>query len=140
MSLIESAAYARSIVETIREPLLILTGDLKVDSANRSFFETFQVKPAETVGRYVYDLGSGQWDIPPLRRLLEEILPSNHTIDEYEVEHDFPRIGRRVMLLNACRVASRSAPRPRFSWRFRTSPRIGVRRWHCERARNGSGS
>lgn len=109
MRLIESADYAESIVETIREPLLVLTADLKVKSANRSFYKTFQVKPGETLDHSFYDLGSGQWDVPPLRRLLEEILAGDQTIEEYEVEHDFPLIGHKVMLLNARQVSSRDS-------------------------------
>jgi len=75
-----------------------------VQSANRAFYNTFDVKPAETEGRMVYDLGDGQWDIPELRRLLTEILPNNDFFEDFEVEHEFPTIGRRVMLLNASRV------------------------------------
>src|SRR3954465_8027651 len=102
--LIESArAYAESIVNTVREPLLILNADLHVKSANRSFYESFQVKPSETEGRFIYDLGDGQWDIPALRTLLEEIIPQNSTFDDFEVEHDFETIGPRTMLLNARR-------------------------------------
>ena len=102
--LIESArAYAESIVTTVREPLLVLDKDLHVVSANRSFYATFQVEPAETEGRFVYDLGDGQWDIPELRTLLEEIVPANSWFDDFEVEHDFEHIGRKTMLLNARR-------------------------------------
>ena len=102
--LIESArAYAESIVTTVREPLLVLDKDLRVVSANRSFYATFKVEPAETERRAVYDLGDGQWDIPRLRTLLEEIVPANAWFDDFEVEHDFERIGRKSMLLNARR-------------------------------------
>ena len=88
---------------TVREPLLILDDDLRVVSANRSFYATFQVGPAETEGRAVYELGDGQWDIPGLRTLLEEIVPANSWFDDFEVEHDFEQIGRKTMLLNARR-------------------------------------
>jgi PAS domain S-box-containing protein len=102
--LIEAArGFAESIVSTVREPLLVLNADLHVRSANRSFYETFQVDPTETEGRFVYDLGDGQWDIPALRTLLEEIIPRNSTFDDFEVEHDFETIGRKTMLLNARR-------------------------------------
>ena len=88
--LIESAReYAESIVATVREPLLILDSELHVRSANRSFYETFKVHPAETEGRSIYDLGNGQWNIPALRTLLEEILPRHISFDDFEVEHDF---------------------------------------------------
>ena len=96
-------AYAESIVTTVREPLLVLDKGLRVVSANRSFYATFKVEPSETEGRFVYDLGDGQWDIPELRTLLEEIVPANGWFDDFEVEHDFEYIGRKSMLLNARR-------------------------------------
>jgi two-component sensor histidine kinase len=95
---------AEKIVDTVREPLLVLHQDLRVQSANRAFYDTFNVEPAETEGCMVFDLGNGQWDIPELRRLLSEILPSNDFFEDFEVQHDFPTIGHRVMLLNARRV------------------------------------
>ena len=95
--------YAESIVATVREPLLVLDATLHVRSANRSFYETFRVDPGETDGRFIYDLGDGQWDIPALRTLLEEIVPGNSAFDDFEVEHDFEHLGRRTMLLNARR-------------------------------------
>ncbi|MBV8129596.1 MAG: PAS domain S-box protein [Planctomycetaceae bacterium] len=112
MRLKESGEYAQSIVETVREPMLILTEDLRVKSANQSFYQTFRVKPEETENLFLYDLGSGQWNISSLRTLLEDILPGHHTIEEYEVEHDFPVIGHRVMLLNARRVCPRDGAPP----------------------------
>ncbi|MGD1154177.1 MAG: sigma 54-interacting transcriptional regulator [Syntrophales bacterium] len=96
--------YAESIVETIREPLIVLTPDLKVISANRSFYETFQVAPEETGGRFIFEVGNHQWDIPALRELLEEIIPQNTHFNNFEVDHAFPRIGRKRMLLNARRI------------------------------------
>jgi len=96
--------YAEQIVETVREPLLVLNPDLTVRSANKSFYATFQVAPEETEGRAVYDIGQRQWDIPELRRLLEEILPANIEFNDFEVEHDFPEIGRRSMLLNGRQI------------------------------------
>lgn len=96
--------YAEAIVETVREPLLVLDAGLRVITANRSFYRTFQVTPEETEGRLVYELGNRQWDIPELRKLLEEIVPLNSHFDDYEVEHGFPQIGRRTMLLNARRI------------------------------------
>ncbi|MFN0052007.1 MAG: PAS domain S-box protein [Planctomycetales bacterium] len=95
---------ADSIVETVREPLLVLSADLCVRKANRSFFRTFRVSPDETVGRLIYDLGNQQWDIPALRKLLEEVLLKNTTFDDFEVEHVFPTIGRKSMMLNARRI------------------------------------
>jgi PAS domain S-box-containing protein len=95
--------YAESIVNTVREPLLILQADLHVRSANRSFYEMFRVGPPETEGRFIYDLGDGQWDIPALKTLLEEVIPQNSHFDDFEVAHDFQAIGPKTMLLNARR-------------------------------------
>jgi len=92
------------IVETIREPLLVLNQDLNVLTASRSFYKVFKVNPEETVGQLIYDLGNKQWDIPRLRELLETILPEKTSFDDYEVEHDFVTIGRRTMLLNARQI------------------------------------
>ena len=92
------------IVETIREPLLALDSDLKVIAASRSFYGFFKVKPEETVGQLIYDLGNEQWNIPKLRELLETILPKKTSFDNYEVEHDFAAIGKRTMLLNARQI------------------------------------
>ena len=89
--------YAENIVETVREPLLVLDGDLKIVSANRSFFQTFKVTPGETLGRLIYDLGNRQWDIPRLRILLEEILPKRTHFGNFEVEHDFPAVGHKII-------------------------------------------
>ncbi len=93
-----------NIVSTIRESLLVLDLDLKVVLASRSFYDFFKAKPEETVGRLIYDLGNKQWDIPKLRELLENILPEKIAFDNYEVEHNFPIIGRRIMLLNARQI------------------------------------
>jgi PAS domain S-box-containing protein/putative nucleotidyltransferase with HDIG domain len=100
----ESSRYAESIVETVRGPLLILDGDLKILSANRNFYRTFKVIPAETIGCFIYDLGNKQWDIPKLRELLEEVLPEKEAFDDFEVDHDFQDIGHKIMLLNARRI------------------------------------
>ncbi|MEQ1903634.1 MAG: PAS domain S-box protein [Pirellulaceae bacterium] len=93
--------YAQNIVDTVREPLLILDATLRVQSANRAFYQTFHVSPGETEGRLIYELGNGQWDIPDLRILLEDIVPKSSVFDDFELEHTFPVIGRRAMLLNA---------------------------------------
>ena len=100
----EAREYAENIVETIREPLLVLNSDLTVLSANRSFYDNFRVTPAETIGNFIFDLGSRQWDIPALRLLLENILPRETLFNDYEVEHDFPEIGRKTILLNARQI------------------------------------
>ena len=101
---VRAQKHAESIVETIREPLLVLTADLKVISANQSFYETFKVTPEETEGRFIYSVGNHQWDIPALRKLLEEIVPQNSHFNGFEVDHEFPAIGRKMMLLNARRI------------------------------------
>jgi len=96
--------YSESIINTIREPLIVLDQDLRVVSAGRSFYEFFRVKPEDTLGQLIYDLGNKQWNIPKLRELLETILPQKTTFDNYEVEHDFAIIGKRIMLLNARQI------------------------------------
>ncbi len=93
--------YAQNIVDTVREPLLILDTTLRVQSANRAFYQAFHVSPEETEDRLIYELGNGQWDIPDLRTLLEDIVPKSSVFNDFELEHTFPVIGRRVMLLNA---------------------------------------
>ena len=100
----EAREYAESIINTVREPLIVLDQDLRVVTVSRSFYEVFKVKPEETVGQLIYDLGNKQWDIPGLRELLETILPQKTSFDNYEVEHDFTAIGRRIMLLNARQI------------------------------------
>jgi PAS domain S-box-containing protein len=101
---LNSLEYADSIINTVREPLISLDQDLRVVTASRSFYDFFKVKPEETVGQLIYNLGNKQWDIPKLRELLETILPEKTTFDNYEVEHDFTTIGRRIMLLNARQI------------------------------------
>jgi two-component system CheB/CheR fusion protein len=96
--------FAESIVNTVRVPLLVLTPDLRVRSANPAFYRTYHVNPEETVDRLIYELCNGQWDIPELRRLLEEVLPTDEQFEGFEVEHIFETIGRRTMLLNARRL------------------------------------
>jgi PAS domain S-box-containing protein len=103
-NVLEARKYAENIVETIREPLLVLDAHLKVLSANRSFFQTFKVAPEDTKGKVIYDIGNHQWDIPRLRELLEQIIPHNTSFDDFEVEHKFEAIGQRIMLLNARRL------------------------------------
>ncbi len=103
----EARDYAESIIATIREPLVVLDGDLQIVSASLSFYETFAVQPAETEGRLLYEIGQRQWDIPGLRQLLEDILPKNSEFKDFRVEHDFPRIGHRVLMLNARRMAGK---------------------------------
>jgi two-component system CheB/CheR fusion protein len=108
-SLQEAHDYAEGIIATLREPLLVLNQDLRVISANRSFYRTFEVNPESTEDRFIYDLGDHQWDIPGLRELLERIIPENNVFENYEVEHRFPDIGFRKMLLNARKIAPEKA-------------------------------
>jgi nitrogen-specific signal transduction histidine kinase len=96
--------FAENIIATVREPLVILDRDLRVVSANRSFYRTFKVTPKETEQQLLYNLGNGQWNIPKLRKLLEEILPQKTTVEDYEVEHYFETIGQKTMLLNARKI------------------------------------
>ncbi len=96
--------YAENIVATIREPLLVLDDDLRVQSANEAFFTIFQVTASETEGQLFFDLGSGSWDKPELRRLLTEVLPERKTMENVQVEQDFPQIGHKTMCLNARRI------------------------------------
>jgi two-component sensor histidine kinase len=98
---------AQAIVDTIRDPLLVLDQDLRVVTANRAFHHTFRINRQDIQGRPVYELGDGQWDIPELRLLLEDVAPQHAVIEAYEVERDFPVIGRRLMLLNAREVVNR---------------------------------
>ena len=104
LKIYDALKYTESIINTVREPLIILYGDLRVALANRSFYQAFEVKPGETEGQLIYDLGNRQRDIPKLRKLLEDILPKTKSFDNFEVEHDFSDIGKRIMLLNACRI------------------------------------
>ncbi len=104
--------YIRTVVDTIRESFLILDENLLILSANRTFYSVFQVTPADTEGKKVYDLGNGQWDIHKLKILLEDILPKNTFFEDFKVEHDFPKIGHKVMILNARRIHVMGENRP----------------------------
>ncbi len=95
---------AQGIVDTVREPVLVLDKDLRVIAASRSFYSAFKVRPKDTNGRLLYALGDGQWDIPKLRVLLEKIIPEQGVMEGYEVEHEFPGLGSRTMRLNARQV------------------------------------
>ena len=104
-SLREAQDLAEGIIATLREPLLVLDQNLKVVSANSSFYRMFEAHPESTEGRFIYDLGNRQWDIPGLRELLEKIIPENGVFEAYAVEQTFPTIGFRKMLLNARKIA-----------------------------------
>src|SRR6186713_2363071 len=100
----DACALAQGIVDTVREPVLVLDKELRVIAASRSFYSAFKVRPEDTQGRLLYTLGDGQWDIPKLRVLLEQIIPEHGVMEDYEVEHEFPGIGHRTMCLNARQV------------------------------------
>jgi two-component system CheB/CheR fusion protein len=100
--------HAEAIIRTVRDPLVILRTDLKVDKANEAFYRAFKITPQETENVLIYELGRGQWDIPKLRHLLDEIIPRNSSFSDFEVTHDFDHIGRRTMLLNARRLDNAS--------------------------------
>lgn len=104
---VDTLEYAQAIIDTVRDPLVVLDGDLQVVSASKAFYSTFKVDEQETKKHLIYDLGNGQWNIPKLRELLEGIIPNNAFFDGYKVEHDFQNIGKRIMILNARRI-----PRP----------------------------
>jgi PAS domain S-box-containing protein len=101
--------FAEAIVETVREPLVILDQNLEVMKANKAFYQTFQEAPEETENRLIYDLGNGQWNIPKLRELLENILPAHATFRDFEVIHEFQHVGRKVMRLNASEIFNPNA-------------------------------
>ena len=97
----KSAEFFRGVMDTVREPLLVLDSQLRIIAANESFQSTFKVSPEQTVNKFIYNFGNGQWNIPGLRRLLEQVLPEHLVVTDFEVESDFEGIGRRRMLLNA---------------------------------------
>ena len=100
----DARLLAEGIVDTVREPLLVLDAGLKVITANRSFYNAFKVSREETENRPIFELGGSQWNIPRLKKFLTDILPRNTAFDDFEVEHDFPVIGTKTMLLNARRI------------------------------------
>lgn len=106
----DAQTLAQAIVNTIHEPLLVLDAELRVLAASRAFYATFKVEPEQTLGCMLYALGDGQWDVPALRVLLETIIPKHTAMDDFEVDHDFPGVGRRVLLLNARKVLYDTSP------------------------------
>ena len=112
----ESWTYIKTVVDVVREPVMILDKELRVLAANESFYRTFQVEAKDTENKVIYELGNGQWDIPTLRKLLEDILPKNTFFKGFEVAHTFPFIGKKVMILNAreihCKEDSELGPCP----------------------------
>src|SRR6201987_493012 len=100
----DACALAQSIVDTVREPVVVLDKGLRVIAASQSFYSAFKVRPEDTQGRLLYALGDGQWDIPKLRVLLEKIIPEHGVMEDYEGEHEFPGLGHRTMYLNARQI------------------------------------
>ena len=95
----DACALAQAMVDTVREPLIVLDKDLRVIAASRSFSVKFTASPDNSQGKHLYELGDGEWNIPKLRALLESIIPGRREMADYEVEHDFPHLGKRVLLL-----------------------------------------
>jgi two-component system, chemotaxis family, CheB/CheR fusion protein len=100
----DALAYAQSIIDTVREPMLVLDSTLHVQTASRAFLNLFGVSREDTIGSFIYDLGNGQWNIPALRTLLDKVLTQYEDFQDFEVTHDFPVLGERTMLLNARRL------------------------------------
>jgi PAS domain-containing protein len=100
----EGWTYIKTVVDVVREPVLILDSDFRVMAANEPFYRTFHVEVKDTEKKIIYELGNGQWDIPSLRKLLEDILPKHTFFKGFQVAHEFPSIGRKVMILNARQV------------------------------------
>ncbi|MEG4853751.1 CheR family methyltransferase [Microcoleus sp. B5-D4] len=100
----EARNYAETIVETVQTPLVVLDADFRVNKANRSFYEMFQVSPSETAKSSLFELGNGQWNIPQVRWILEDILVSDVQLENFELDHLFDNIGSKTMLLNACKL------------------------------------
>jgi two-component system CheB/CheR fusion protein len=108
----EAQEFAESIIQTVRQPLIVLDGQLRVMIANQAFYHAFHLSPSEVEHHHFYKVGEGEWDIPELRRLLEEILPQNRTFQDFLVDHTFARVGRRILALNGRRLEQESgAPR-----------------------------
>jgi PAS domain S-box-containing protein len=105
----DALSYADNIIATLREPFVVLDQNLHVRTANASFYRTFHVLKKETENRSLFELGNGQWDNPRLRQVLGEVLSNHHAVEDFEVEHAFPTIGRKFMLLNARRIESRDS-------------------------------
>jgi len=105
----DSFTYIKTVVDVVREPVLILDEELRVLAANESFYNTFKVNVRNTEGKIVYELGNGQWDISALRKLLRDVLPKDTFFKGFQVAHEFPSIGRKVMILNGRRIYIKEA-------------------------------
>ena len=116
--------YANGLIETVREPLIVLDADLRIERATSAFYEIFSISRAETEGRLLYDLGNGQWNIPRLRELLGEALFRSQSFEDLEIEHTFPHIGLKKMRLNGKRISPDGGARAAFCSRSKTSPNV----------------
>lgn len=123
--------YAENVVETLREPLLVLDRELRVESANRSFHRTFSVAPAETIGQFVFELAKHQWDIPRLRALLAEVLAQSASIEDFQIEYDVEHVGLRTMLLMPGPSQTRIEKPTGYCWLSRTSPSVNEPSRYC---------
>jgi len=103
-TILDARNLAEGVVETVREPLMVLDGDLRVVAANTAFQSLFKTSSSEMIGQAFFELGERQWDTPKLRELMEEVLPRNSQIDEFPLEHNFPKIGRKKLTVNARRI------------------------------------
>ncbi len=112
MALVTSSVMDSEVLDTVREPLVVLDENMKVIYANRSYYRMFQATPGETVGRVFYEIGGGRWNIPSLRELLGHILPEHTTFEDFEVSHNHPGLGERTMLLNARELVRESEKEP----------------------------
>ncbi len=110
----ESWTYIKTVVDVVREPVLVLDEHLCVLAANEAFYETFKVAKKDTQKKLIYELGNGQWNIPSLRKLLENVLPKDTFFKGFEVTHEFPFIGRKIMILNARRIYSKNQTTNKF--------------------------
>ena len=132
-------AYAENIIATLREPFVVLDKSLRVRTANAAFYRDFHASKEETEGRFVYDLGNGQWDIPQLRTLLSQVLTNSHPVEDFEVEHAFPALGQRNMLLNARRFPPETNDRIWSCLPSRTLPTAGGRKPPWSTPKSGIG-
>ncbi len=100
----QTRSYADALIESAREPILVLDGDLRVSTANQAFYKSFDLTPGKTISRLITEVGEGQWNIPKLRKLLQDVTPHNSRVDDFEVQHRFAKLGSRIMILNARRI------------------------------------
>jgi two-component system CheB/CheR fusion protein len=108
----DASEYAEAVIETMHEPLVVLDGDLRIRKVNKAYYRIFQLTPAETEGKLIYELGNGRWDIPELRELLESVLQKNSKFEGMKVSSDFPKIGRRDLLFNGRRIPADAKEAP----------------------------